>query len=125
LKHTVYKHFGNKQALFLAHVSAMTTFGGEGRTHEVPDPASVEELPTFLNEYAERQFHSVFAPRILRLRRLVNGEVECFPERARVLWEKGSNRAMTSMASRFSRLATRGWLVVILRPSPRYSIGSS
>jgi len=101
----------------------MTTFGREGHTYEVPDPASVEELSIFLTEYAERQFHSV-----LRLASCSEGsstERSGASRSAHAFWEKGSNRAMASMASRFSRLATEGWLVVILRPSPRSSTASS
>jgi TetR/AcrR family transcriptional regulator, mexJK operon transcriptional repressor len=111
-KQTVYNHFGSKEALFIALVSAMTTRAGDGAHHDAPDPPSAAELPTFLREYAERQLTAVLNPRILQLRRLVIGEVGRFPELARVLWDKGPNRAMTSMAARLRRFATAGWLRV-------------
>ena len=109
-KQTVYKHFGSKEALFIELVSTMTTLAGNQVHDQVPDPAAADELPTFLEHYAERQLNAVLTPRILQLRRLVIGEVARFPELGQVLWDRGPRRAMTSMAARFSRLATNGWL---------------
>jgi AcrR family transcriptional regulator len=109
-KQTVYKHFGSKEALFIELVSTMTTLAGNEVHDEVPDPAAADELPTFLEKYAERQLNAVLTPRILQLRRLVIGEVARFPELGQVLWDRGPRRAMTSMAARFSRLAMKGWL---------------
>jgi TetR/AcrR family transcriptional repressor of mexJK operon len=111
-KQTVYKHFGSKEALFIELVSTMTTLAGNQVHDEVPDPAAADELPTFLENYAERQLNAVLTPRILQLRRLVIGEVARFPELGQVLWDRGPRRAMTSMTARFSRLATNGWLRV-------------
>jgi TetR/AcrR family transcriptional regulator, mexJK operon transcriptional repressor len=115
-KQTVYAHFGSKEALFVELVSTMTTHTGDAVLHEMDDPATPAELPAFLTDYAERQLSAVLEPRILRLRRLVIGEVERFPQLARVLWDSGPHRAMTSMADRFARLTAAGWLRVD-RPS--------
>jgi AcrR family transcriptional regulator len=111
-KQTVYKHFGSKEALFIELVSTMTTLAGNEVHDEVPDPAGADELPTFLEKYAERQLNAVLTPRILQLRRLVIGEVARFPELGQVLWDRGPRRAMISMAARFSRFAAYGWLRV-------------
>jgi TetR/AcrR family transcriptional regulator, mexJK operon transcriptional repressor len=111
-KQTVYKHFGSKEALFIELVRSMTTVAGNNIHDEVPDPATVEELPQFLAMYAERQLNAVLTPRILQLRRLVIGEVARFPELGEVLWNSGPRRAMTSMAARFRRLMVTGWLRV-------------
>lgn len=111
-KQTVYKHFGSKEALFVELVGNMTTLAGNEVHHEVPDPATIEELSAFLAEYAERQLTAVLTPRILQLRRLVIGEVARFPELGEVLWNSGPRRAMTSMAARFGRLAAVGLLRV-------------
>ena len=70
-KQTVYNHFGSKEALFIELVSTMTTLAGNQVHEEVPDPAAADELPTFLENYAERQLNAVLTPRILQLRRLV------------------------------------------------------
>ena len=111
-KQTVYKHFGSKEALFIALVSSMTTLAGDEVLDDAPDPVAAENLPGFLADYAERQLAAVLSPRILQLRRLVIGEVARFPELGEVLWDSGPRRAMTSMAARFARLAALGWLQV-------------
>lgn len=109
-KQTIYKHFGSKEALFIELVSTMTTMAGDQVHGEVPDPATVDELPAFLTDYAERQLGAVLSPRILQLRRLVIGEVGRFPELGQALWESGPMRAMTSMNVHFTRFVTNGWL---------------
>ena len=109
-KQTVYAHFGSKEALFVALVSAMTTAAGDEVHDPVPDPADRSELPDFLSAYAERQLTAVLTPRVLQLRRLVIGEVSRFPDLGRALWDGGPTRAMTSMAARFERLTALGWL---------------
>lgn len=109
-KQTIYAHFGSKEALFVALVSSMTALAADEVHDEVPDPATRDELPTFLTDYAERQLTAVLTPRILQLRRLVIGEVGRFPELAHALWDAGPTRALTSMAARFRRLASSGWL---------------
>lgn len=109
-KQTVYKHFGSKEALFVELVSSMTTIAGDQVHTEIPDPLRAADLATFLQAYAERQLEIVLTPRILRLRRLVIGEVGRFPDLARVLWERGPRRAMSTLAARFERLDDAGLL---------------
>ncbi|NJK45251.1 MAG: TetR/AcrR family transcriptional regulator [Pleurocapsa sp. SU_196_0] len=111
-KQTVYKHFDSKEALFIELVHSMTTVAGNNVHDEVPDPATLEELPDYLATYAERQLSAVLNPRILQLRRLVIGEATRFPELGEALWNSGPRRAMTSMAARFNRLTDAGWLRV-------------
>jgi TetR/AcrR family transcriptional repressor of mexJK operon len=111
-KQTVYNHFGSKEVLFVELVSTMTTGTGDTVLHDAPDPPTAADLPTFLREYAERQLSAVLSPRILQLRRLVIGEVGRFPELARVLWDRGPNRAMTAIAARLRRFAEAGWVHV-------------
>lgn len=111
-KQTVYKHFGSKEALFIELVTTMTTAAGNDVHDEVPDPATADDLPTFLTDYAARQLTAVLAPRILQLRRLVIGEVARFPQLGQALWDSGPARAMTSMTTRFARFTTNGWLRV-------------
>ncbi|MGI8459073.1 MAG: TetR/AcrR family transcriptional regulator [Propionibacteriaceae bacterium] len=112
-KQTVYKHFGSKEALFVELVSSMTTIAGDAvHRDEIPDPPDVAALGDFLQAYADRQLAIVLTPRLLKLRRLVIGEVGRFPDLARVLWERGPERAMSSLAMRFERLARAGMLRV-------------
>lgn len=109
-KQTIYKHFGSKEALFVELVTAMTDATSDRVHQEVPDPERAEELPAFLERYAERQLAAVMTPKLLQLRRLVIGEVERFPELAAALYERGPRRAITAIASVFDRLAEPGLL---------------
>ena len=49
-------------------------------------------------------------PRLLKLRRLVIGEVERFPDLARALYENGPARAIRSLAVTMASLTERGLL---------------
>ena len=77
------------------------------------DVAELEEdgdLATYLVNYACRQLAVVLTPRIMQLRRLVIGEVGRFPDLARVLYERGPQRAIATLAVMFERFAARGLL---------------
>ena len=111
-KQTVYKHFGSKEALFVEIVTSMTTGAGDTVHDRLPEPAEGDDLAEYLREYAYRQLTVVLTPDLMRLRRLVIGEVPRFPELARVLHEGGPARAMRAMAALFERLAGEGRLAV-------------
>ncbi len=111
-KQTVYKHFGSKEALFVELVTTMTDAASNRVHDEVPDPADADELPAYLERYAERQLATVMTPRLLQLRRLVIGEVARFPELAEALYERGPKRAIAALAAVFERLAGPGMLDV-------------
>jgi len=111
-KQTVYKHFATKEALFVEIVSSMTNATGDAVHDGLPDLGRDEELADYLRDYALRQLSIVVTPRIMQLRRLVIGEVERFPELARVLYERGPGRALGLLADLFERLAGRGLLTV-------------
>lgn len=110
-KQTVYKNFASKEALFVAVVGDMTNATGD-RVHNEPDPVDGASLSTYLEDYAHRQLRIVLTPQVMQLRRLVIGEVSRFPDLARVLYERGPLRAMTTLAELFARLAARGLLVI-------------
>ena len=44
--------------MFIELVSTMTTLAGNQVHDEVPDPAAADELPAFLEHYAERQLNA-------------------------------------------------------------------
>src|SRR5690606_15280117 len=68
------------------------------------------DITAYLVDYAHRQLAVVLTPRIMQLRRLVIGEVARFPDLARVLYERGPQRAVAALATMFERLAKRGLL---------------
>lgn len=110
-KQTIYKHFTSKEALFVEIVTTMTSSAGDMVHHELP-PLDREALGAYLEDYACRQLLVVLTPRLMQLRRLVIGEVSRFPELARVLYERGPQRAMAALAAAFQQLGERGLLVV-------------
>ena len=63
---------------------------------ELDEGGDVGGLPS---DYAYRQLTVVLTPRIMQLRRLVIGEVSRFPDLARVLYERGPQRAMDALAA--------------------------
>lgn len=111
-KQTVYTHFGNKEALFLEIVGSMTGAAGDLVHHDRPELGDGEDLAEFLRVFAERQLRVVMVPELLQLRRLVIGEVGRFPELAKVLYERGPQRAIAEIAAMFERLRDGGRLAV-------------
>ncbi|HZH04984.1 MAG TPA: TetR/AcrR family transcriptional regulator C-terminal domain-containing protein, partial [Myxococcaceae bacterium] len=109
----VYKHFASKEALFIAVVSAMTdTTGDEVVSNQAELDPSGGNVDEFLTEYAFRQLKGVLTPKVMQLRRLVIGEVSRFPELAKVLYERGPQRALARLAALIGQLASRGVLKV-------------
>lgn len=111
-KQTVYKHFGSKEALFVELVTSMTDAAGDRVHVDLADPTHADEIPPFLEAYADRQLDIVMTPTLLQLRRLVIGEVTRFPELAEALYEHGPKRAITTLAAMFERLDALGLLRV-------------
>jgi TetR/AcrR family transcriptional regulator, mexJK operon transcriptional repressor len=111
-KQTVYQHFGNKEALFIAIVSSMTGDASDTVHNAMPDLADGGDIAEYLRAYANRQLIVVLTPRLMQLRRLVIGEVSRFPELAKALYERGPQRATAALAKVFERLAERGLLSI-------------
>ncbi|KPA99874.1 TetR/AcrR family transcriptional regulator [Ahrensia marina] len=97
-KQTVYAHFGSKEALFIDVVEAMTG----GATHKLGEDR--EEIfderaaAVYFLEAAIDQLTVVMTPRLMRLRRLVIGEVERFPELGKSLYLNGPKRSIERLA---------------------------
>ncbi|MFC5286895.1 TetR/AcrR family transcriptional regulator [Actinokineospora guangxiensis] len=113
-KPTVYSHFGSKEALFVAVVSTMTNEASDQvrrlrpEQHTHPD----SDVSGFLRAYGLRQLQVVLDPALLRLRRLVIGEVSRFPDLARALFDGGPARAITELATILTTFTERGLLHV-------------
>ncbi|WP_347755246.1 TetR/AcrR family transcriptional regulator [Agrococcus sp. ProA11] len=107
-KQTVYKHFGSKEALFVELVSSMTVSTGDPLGHEAADASGppAENLTALAIEMLD----AVLTPRILRLRRLVIGEANRFPELGRALFEHGPARAMAGVERRLAAWVEAGSL---------------
>jgi len=109
-KQTVYKHFVDKERLFVEIVI--------NTVNEISDPVHEEvralkdsgDLAADLRDLARRQLAGVMQPRLLALRRLVIGEAGRFPELGRTFYEQGPGRTIDALATAFERLAARGML---------------
>jgi TetR/AcrR family transcriptional repressor of mexJK operon len=111
-KQTVYKHFGSKEALFVEIVTSMTSLAADAVEVNVPPGATEDDVRDYLYAYAITQLTVVLTPRLMRLRRLVIGEVGRFPDLARALYESGPKRAMSQLAATFEQIAKRRLLLL-------------
>lgn len=98
-KQTVYAHCKSKEALFLQVVEQMT--GGAARALDQGKEDAFEGVTaeSYFLAAATEQLHVVMTPRLMRLRRMVIGEVERFPDIGRSLQLNGPGRSV----ARFSR----------------------
>jgi TetR/AcrR family transcriptional regulator, mexJK operon transcriptional repressor len=111
-KQTVYKHFTDKEALFVEMVTATVDEISDPVYEEVlnlPDGGDVE---ADLRGLARRLLDRIMQPRLLELRRLVIGEASRFPDLGRTFYERGPGRTIDALATAFERLGTRGVLQI-------------
>ena len=114
-KQTVYAHFGTKEQLFIELVTSMTAGAGDNLDELDGIPDDEADLAPYFMQYAIDEMQIVMTPRLLRLRRLVIGEVSRFPELAQALFENGPQRSVQSLTIVISKLVQRGLLTA---PSP-------
>lgn len=109
-KQTVYAHFHSKEALFIQVVEAMT--GGAAREirEDEEDVFGDRSVRDFLMQLALDQLTVVLTPRLMRLRRMVIGEVERFPELGRSLHDNGPGRSISRMERAFVHYTRIGQL---------------
>jgi AcrR family transcriptional regulator len=109
-KQTVYKHFADKQRLFtefIAHDIAQV----KGSTHAlIEEMPNTQHLEQDLREFARQHLADVMEPQLLRMRRVLIGEAERFPELAQAWYENGPERSCAIFAGWFSTLDRRGLL---------------
>ena len=118
-KQTLYAYFGTKDQLFVALVTAMTSGTADAVIADAPATLpDGQDLETHLVALLRRQLAGVLQPRMLRLRRMVIGEVHRFPELARAVYEHGPQRAVDTLTELLGDAHARGLLDV---PDPRRS----
>ena len=109
-KQTVYSNFGSKEALFLRVVHEMT--GGAAETLFENDQSV--EYPDSVADYfysaSVAQLSVVMTSRLMRLRRMVIGEVERFPELGRELHRSGPKPSIDKFARAIRRYQASGAL---------------
>jgi TetR/AcrR family transcriptional regulator, mexJK operon transcriptional repressor len=109
-KQTVYKHFADKERLFIEIVTTTVNEISDVVYEEVINVADSGDIEADLGDLARRQLSRVMQPRLLRLRRLVISEASRFPELGRTFYERGPGRTIAALATTFERLAERGVL---------------
>lgn len=98
-KQTVYSHVGNKEALFLDLVDRMTGGAGDALSVAAPQPDIGTPPEIFLTRFAEEQLHIVVTPRLMKLRRMVIGEMNRFPELGAMLHRRGPARSVGRLSA--------------------------
>ncbi|QYN36273.1 TetR/AcrR family transcriptional regulator [Pseudonocardia sp. DSM 110487] len=111
-KQTVYKHFVDKERLFTAIITGDIA-ETEGLTQSLVDALpQTQDLERDLREFARRHVVDVMQPHLVRMRRILIGEADRFPELAAAWYARGPERAHATFAGWFTRLAERGLLHV-------------
>jgi TetR/AcrR family transcriptional repressor of mexJK operon len=110
-KQTIYKQFSSKETLFVEIVTSLTDSASDTVHNNIPESVD-DDVAEFLQTYAYHQLMVVLTPRLMQLRRLVIGEVGRFPELAKVLYERGPQRAISAIAKTLERLSARGLLMI-------------
>jgi TetR/AcrR family transcriptional repressor of mexJK operon len=111
-KQTVYKHFADKENLFSAIVTAAVDVAGDPVLEDATVLADSQDLAADLRAFARRQLRLVMQPQLMRLRRLVIGEANRFPDLGRAFYERGAGRSIAALATAFERLTESGRLRV-------------
>src|ERR1700682_4896559 len=105
-KQTVYKHFSDKEALFREVVTNVVQARDSGLTAECLS-AGEGSLDERLQSFARSFLKGVMQPDVLKLRRLVIGEVGRFPELGQAFYDLGPKRAVEQLGLALSVLSTR------------------
>ncbi len=111
-KQTVYKHFRDKRGLFtelLTGDMARADDAVAGLAAAVP---ATDDLDRDLRAFARGYLRAVVRPHLMRIRRVVIGEAERFPELAGAWYAAGPQRAYAMFADWFQTLDRRGLLRV-------------
>lgn len=109
-KQTVYKHFGDKQDLLFAIVSAALQSAAEPVIERIAALPQTTELESDLIELAVDYLHTVLAEPVVQLRRLVITEAHRLPELAEMYYQQAPARTLTALADAFGQLHQRGIL---------------
>jgi TetR/AcrR family transcriptional repressor of mexJK operon len=112
-KQTVYKHFVDKQRLFTeiitADIAHVEVGSAQGLIEAMPH---TENLEQDLRAFARKHLATVMQPHLLRMRRVLIGDADRFPDLAQTWWEGGPERAYAMFARWFEVLDKRGLLRV-------------
>ncbi len=109
-KQTVYRHFADKERLFIEIVTTTVNQVGDPIADEILKLHDSDRVKDDLRRLARTLLSGVMQPRLLALRRLVIGESGRFPELGRAFYERGAGRSTAALSAVFERLVARGAL---------------
>jgi len=111
-KQTVYKHFASKDALFVENVTSANKYANDAIFKAIQEIDESSDVTEYLRTYGFRLVTVVLTPRLLRLRRLVIGEANRFPELAKAYYDSGPRTAAEELAKTLARMADRSQMVM-------------
>lgn len=107
-KVTVYAHFADKQALFLAVLTHAIAEAERSASPLTESLAESQDLASDLRAFAREHVSIVTQPHLISLRRMIIGEAGRFPELARTWHRNAPERGHATLAHAITRLAERG-----------------
>ena len=111
-KVTIYKHFSDKQTLFIAVVTDAIDEAKAGSQSLVDQLGNSTDLELDLRDFARQHVALVTQPHLIQMRRMIISEAHRFPDLARAWHRVGPERAHTTLASQIDQLVARGQLQV-------------
>ena len=102
-KRTIYNLYDGKEHLFRAVVHAMTQVAARFSTDLVGDPVGDRPIADELESLAILHATAVLDPRVVRVRRLLIGETERFPDLAAEYYAAAPERVIAALADRLRR----------------------
>ncbi len=109
-KQTVYKHFADKQRLFTEVITSDVGRDEEGAQAQMAAMPDSDDIARDLRAVAGTHLADVLRPARLRLRRMLIGEAERFPELAQAWYTSGPERSCAEFARWFAAWDRRGLL---------------
>ncbi|HEX6338997.1 MAG TPA: TetR/AcrR family transcriptional regulator [Jiangellaceae bacterium] len=114
-KVTLYRYFPSKERLFLAVIRREIEDAERMSDDHLDTLATTTDLPADLRAFARQFVATVTDPDLLRMRRLVAGQTERFPELARAWDERARLQGQRTLTRLFQRLADRHLLTGDMR----------
>ncbi|MEU9042924.1 MULTISPECIES: TetR/AcrR family transcriptional regulator [unclassified Kitasatospora] len=118
-KATIYKHFGNKERLFLAVIGGFLPTTYEGLKPHNSTIAEAADLRSALITLTHDWARIVLRPDIMSLRRLVIGEIDRFPQLGRLWYQVSYEMNNAPLVEALTELDRRGLLAV---PDPKLAV---
>jgi TetR/AcrR family transcriptional repressor of mexJK operon len=109
-KHTIYNHFGDKQSLFRAAVSALADDALARNLAAVESLRPDRDPAEALNEVGRKLAECYCDEKSWALRRLLHAELASMPELQDIIRERATDKVNDALADRLARLALAGQL---------------